>query len=76
MTKKNQKRTRTGLASVAAILALTGFMTIVTTATAAESAQRINANATVNKGKLAGGCAALLTAAGLLTIREVKFNTK
>lgn len=76
MTKKNQKRTRTGLATVAAILALTGFMTIVTTATAAESAQRVNANTHVNKGKLAAGCVSLVTAAGLLTIREVKFNCK
>lgn len=73
MTKKVKNRTKKSLTSVAAILALTGFMTIVTTASACERVQ-IQKPKVSNKAKLAGGVVSLITAASLFTIRETKLR--
>jgi len=75
MTAKTKNRTRKGLSGVAAILTLAGFMTVVTTAIASETIQRKPEK--VPSGiKYAGAGLAFTTAAGLLILRNTKFETK
>lgn len=75
MTTKTKTRTRKGLSGVAAALTLLGFMTVVTTAIASETIQR-KPEKIPTSVKYAGAGLAFATSAGLLVLRNTKFDTR
>lgn len=69
VVKAKNNKVKTGLSSIAAILAFIGFMTVVSTAIASETVQKEPQKVPAGI-KYAGAGLAVLTAGGLLVLGE------